>query len=197
MIGIINYGAGNLFSLQCTLQRIGLKYGMINQKLDIDQYDRIIIPGVGHAATAMSKMQDTGLITALKAIKDKPILGICLGMQLMTAYSQEGEVDLLDIFPLQTRHFNNEIDLKIPHMGWNIVQPKNRNTLFRDIEDNPYFYFVHSYFVEYHTEMTSSYTDYGVKFSSSIEKENYFGVQFHPEKSGSNGEQILRNFNRI
>lgn len=197
MIGIVNYGAGNLFSLQCALQRIGLKYGMIDQESDIDQYDRIVIPGVGHAATAMHKMQDTGLISALKSIKDKPILGICLGMQLMTAFSEEGDVDLLDIFPLSTRHFNNETDLKIPHMGWNVVHSKNRSTLFRDIKDNPYFYFVHSYFVEYHSAMTSSYTNYGVKFSSSIEKDNYFGVQFHPEKSGENGEQILRNFNRI
>ncbi|NGM62592.1 imidazole glycerol phosphate synthase subunit HisH [Sphingobacterium sp. SGG-5] len=196
MIGIVNYGAGNIFSLTAALDRIHVQYGMINRKEEFDRYDRIIIPGVGHAGAAMHKLRDTGLVETILAL-DKPVLGICVGMQLLTAFSEEGEADLLSIVPLKTLHFDKRIDNKVPHMGWNSIHVENSHPLFRDIADNAYFYFVHSYFIEFDTAYTLAQCTYGLTFSASLQKDNFFGVQFHPEKSGKYGEQLLLNFSSI
>lgn len=196
MIGIVNYGAGNIFSLTAALQRIGISYGMINEVADFDLYDRIIIPGVGHAGAAMEKLRQSGLAEHILSLT-KPVLGICVGMQLLTSFSEEGMVDLLDIIPLKTLHFSNRVALKVPHMGWNSVQFKNASPLFQDIEDNAYFYFVHSYFIEYQKDYSTAVCDYGLPFSAAIQKDNFYGVQFHPEKSGTVGEQVLLNFSRL
>src|ERR1700729_3896833 len=112
-LGIITYGAGNIFSLTAALERLGIVYGMINQEADFEQYDRYIIPGVGHAGAAMNKLEKTGFVSKIKALT-KPTLGICVGMQLMTAYSEEGDVDLLNIFPIKTLRFANSPDFKVP-----------------------------------------------------------------------------------
>ncbi len=196
MIGIVNYGAGNIFSLTAALERVGVPYGMINQKEDFGLYDRVIIPGVGHAGAAMQKLKETGLVDTILALQ-KPVLGICVGMQLITAFSEEGEAKMLSVVPLKTLHFNQRIDQKVPHMGWNSVQLDNNNPLFRDIADNAYFYFVHSYFIEYDPTYTIAKCTYGLTFSASLQKDNFFGVQFHPEKSGKYGEQLLLNFSKI
>ncbi|MFN0254037.1 imidazole glycerol phosphate synthase subunit HisH [Pedobacter ureilyticus] len=191
-IGIVNYGAGNIFSLTAALERQQIPYEMINTEADLEKHSHIIIPGVGHAGAAMQKLQHTGLVAAIKALK-KPVLGICVGMQLLTAHSEEGNADLLDIAPLQTKLFDKELGIKIPHMGWNNVSFAN-NPLFINVKPNAQFYFVHSYFIEYNPIFDIASVTYGNKFSAAIQKDNFYGVQFHPEKSGEAGEQLLKNF---
>ncbi len=197
MTGIIIYGAGNLFSLTASLDRLGIKYGMIEKVEDFELYDRYIIPGVGHAGAAMKKLEESGFVPIIKAIK-KPVLGICVGMQLLTQFSEEGDSDLTAITPLDTLQFNAEkLKLKVPHMGWNRVVPEFENPLFNGIKNNSYFYFVHSYFIEYQTGYTIASANYGIKFSAALKKDNFYGVQFHPEKSGESGELILKNFTNL
>jgi len=195
-IGIINYGAGNIFSLTAALERLGIAYDMINKEEDFEQFDRYIIPGVGHAGAAMNKLEQTGLVPAIKSLT-KPTLGICVGMQLLTSYSEEGSSNLLDIFPIKTLKFANNTEYKVPHTGWNTVYPEKENPLFENIPNGSHFYFVHSYFIEYNIVYTLSSTTYNNKFSASIWRDNFYGVQFHPEKSGAYGETLLTNFSKI
>src|ERR1700712_2178294 len=131
-IGIITYGAGNIFSLTAALERLGIAYGMITNEDDFELYDRYIIPGVGHAGAAMNKLSSTGFIPKIKAL-NKPTLGICVGMQLLTAYSEEGNSTLLDIIPVKTLKFANNPTYKVPHTGWNKVYPEKENPLFENI----------------------------------------------------------------
>lgn len=195
MIGIVNYGAGNIFSLKSALQRQNIPFGMVNEEKDLDTFSHIIIPGVGHAGAAMHKLQSSGLVDAIKNLK-KPVLGICVGMQLLTTHSEEGDANLMDIIPLQTRLFEKERGIKIPHMGWNNIDHKN-NLLFEGVENQAQFYFVHSYFIEYKPTFDIATVTYGNQFSAAIQKDNFFGVQFHPEKSGAAGERLLKNFSNI
>ncbi len=194
--GIINYGAGNIFSLTAALDRLGLEYGMVNEPADFDHYARFIIPGVGHAGSAMDKLNGSGLAAYIPDLK-VPVLGICVGMQLMTRFSEEGSSDLLGIFPLETLHFQGRINLKVPHMGWNRVVVDKSTPLFRDMDKDPYFYFVHSYYIPYDAALTAAYAEYGVRFSAAFGMDNFYGVQFHPEKSGLAGEQLLANFAKL
>lgn len=196
MIGIVNYGAGNIFSLTAALERLEIAYGMINQADDFNRYDRIIIPGVGHAGAAMEKLSDADLSESILRL-DKPVLGICVGMQLLSAYSEEGDADMLGIVPINTLHFQARVDQKVPHMGWNSVAFAPDCSLFRNIPTGAYFYFVHSYFLEYDPEYTIAACHYGLRFSAAIRRDNFWAVQFHPEKSGEVGEQLLRNFNEF
>ncbi len=193
MIGIVNYGAGNIFSLTAALDRLNLQYGMINSETEFNLYDKIIIPGVGHAGTAMQKLNDTGLVPKIKSLT-KPVLGICVGMQLLTNFSEEGNYKLLEIIPIKTIRFKETESKKVPHMGWNRISPKIENSLFKGIVDQAYFYFVHSYYIEFNPNFTIASCNYGIKFSASIQKDNFYGVQFHPEKSGEAGELLLKNF---
>jgi len=195
-IGIIRYGAGNIFSLTAALERLGIPYGMINKEEDFEQFDRYIIPGVGHAGAAMAKLEQTGLVPKIKSLT-KPTLGICVGMQLLTAHSEEGDSKLLDIFPINTLKFAPCTEYKVPHTGWNRVSPEKENALFENIPNGSHFYFVHSYFIEYNIEYTLSSTNYSNKFSASIWRDNFYGVQFHPEKSGIHGETLLTNFSKL
>lgn len=193
MIGIVYYGAGNIFSLTAALDRLGLDYGMIKTAEDFEQYDRYIIPGVGHAGSAMQKLNDTGLVPSILNLK-KPVLGICVGMQLLTKHSEEGNSELTGIIPLQTRLFSDELQVKVPHTGWNKVFRTVESPLFNEIPQGSHFYFVHSYFIEFNSTFTIALAEYGIKFSAVIQKDNFYGVQFHPEKSGLAGEQLLKNF---
>ena len=193
MIGIVNYGAGNIFSLAAALDRLNLKYGMINSEAEFDLYDKIIIPGVGHAGAAMQKLTDTGLVPKIKSLT-KPVLGICVGMQLITNFSEEGNSNLLGIVPVSTLRFKETESKKVPHMGWNQVSTQSENTLFTGIANDAYFYFVHSYFIEFNPNFTIAFCNYGIKFAAAIQKDNFYGVQFHPEKSGEAGEMLLKNF---
>jgi len=194
-IGIVNYGAGNIFSLTAALERQNIPYGMVNTEADLDKYSHIIIPGVGHAGAAMKKLEQTGLVEAIKALK-KPVLGICVGMQLITQHSEEGDANLLNIISLNTKLFDKDLGIKIPHMGWNNVDFKN-NSLFENVPVDTQFYFVHSYFIEYNPTFDIASVNYGNKFSAAIQKDNFYGVQFHPEKSGEAGERLLKNFSNL
>jgi glutamine amidotransferase len=196
MIGIIRYGAGNIFSLTAALERLGIKYGMVHSEADFEQFDRYIIPGVGHAGAAMNKLQQTGMVNKIKSL-NKPTLGICVGMQLLTSYSEEGSADLLNIFPIKTLKFADGAGYKVPHTGWNQVNHEKGNALFKNIPTASHFYFVHSYFIEFNEAYTLASTAYSLKFSASIWKDNFYGVQFHPEKSGRYGEQLLTNFSNL
>jgi glutamine amidotransferase len=193
MIGIVYYGAGNIFSLTAALDRLGLSYGMIKSAEDFEKYDRYIIPGVGHAGSAMQKLKDTGLVPSVIKLK-KPVLGICVGMQLLTRHSEEGDSLLTNIIPLETKLFSEKLKVKVPHTGWNKVFQNNATPLFSDIPLGSHFYFVHSYFIEFNSNFTIALAEYGIKFSAVIQKDNFYGVQFHPEKSGIAGEQLLKNF---
>lgn len=196
MIGIVYYGAGNIFSLTAALDRLGLSYGMIHNAADFEKYDRYIIPGVGHAGTAMQKLNDSGLIPFIIQQK-KPVLGICVGMQLLSNHSEEGNSNLTGIIPLETKLFSDTLQVKVPHTGWNKVFQNLNNPLFKDIPNGSHFYFVHSYFLEFNSNFTVAATEYGIKFSSAIQRDNFYGVQFHPEKSGIAGEQLIRNFAQL
>lgn len=191
-IGIVNYGAGNIFSLTAALDRQSIPYAMVNTEADLEAHSHIIIPGVGHAGAAMEKLNQTGLVAAIKALT-KPVLGICVGMQLLTAHSEEGDAELLTIAPIKTKLFDKTLGIKIPHMGWNNVNFGN-NPLFTNVKPLAQFYFVHSYFIEYNPTFDIASVTYGNKFSAAIQKDNFFGVQFHPEKSGEAGELLLKNF---
>jgi len=193
MIGIVYYGAGNIFSLSAALDRLELSYGMIKNAEDFEKYDRYIIPGVGHAGSAMQKLEDTGLVPSIIALK-KPVLGICVGMQLLTIHSEEGDSNLTGLIPLKTRLFSAKLNVKVPHTGWNKVFQTTANPLFNDIIPGTHFYFVHSYFIEFNSIFTVALAEYGINFSAVIQKDNFYGVQFHPEKSGAAGEQLLKNF---
>ena len=201
MIVIVDYGMGNLGSILNKLERLDVK-AIISSKIeDIEKAEKLIIPGVGYFATGMDNLRRYNLISVLnkKAIKEKtPILGICLGMQLFTKRSEEGNCDGLGWIDCETKRFNfesNNINLKIPHIGWNSVDVKRDSPLLNDIPADSTFYFVHSYHVCCnYTNIAVATTHYGYEFVSMIQKENIFGSQFHPEKSHKAGIKLLKNF---
>ncbi len=195
MIGIVNYGAGNIFSLTSALERLNIPFNMVNTEVELNQYSHIIIPGVGHAGAAMRKLEQTGLVAPIIALK-KPVLGICVGMQLLTEHSEEGDATLMGIIPVKTKLFNKAQGIKIPHMGWNDIDHKN-NSLFEGVRSGTQFYFVHSYFIEYNATFDIATANYGMPFSAAVQKDNFYGVQFHPEKSGAAGERLLKNFSNL
>lgn len=189
-IGIIDYGAGNIRSVINSLDRvktsINFSYFVSNKYDELSKSDKIIFPGVGHAKFAMENLVALNLDEFIKNYKKK-VLGICLGMQLFCKKTEEGDINCLGIFDETVKKFDQKKVLKVPHMGWNIVQ----NT--KNFSEN-YFYFVHSYFIPkcQYTVGITSYNDF--LFSSAIEKENFIGMQFHPEKSGLDGERIILDF---
>ena len=187
-VSIVDYGAGNVQSLDFALNRLGVNGILTAEKEIIMNSDKVIFPGVGEASTAMKKLQSTGLDKVIPNLK-QPFLGICLGMQLLCNTSEEGNTRGLNIFSCDVRKFTNK--LKVPQMGWNII--KNlKGPLYEKIE-NSYVYLVHSYYVPI-IKSTISVTDYGLEYSSAIQKDNFYGVQFHPEKSSKVGSNILKNF---
>ena len=192
MTAVIRYNAGNVLSVMNALSRIGSDAVLTDDPDTIISSDRVIFPGVGEASSAMSYLREKGLDKVIKSLT-QPFLGICLGMQLMCSSSEEGDVDCLGIFPERVSLFPRGRGFKIPHMGWNTLE-RTSGPLFRGIQDEEYAYFVHSYYVP-SSSSSSALTEYdGITFSSALSRDNFHGVQFHPEKSGRTGERILRNF---
>ena len=186
---IVNYGAGNIKSIQFAFQRLGYDAVLTSDANDILKADKVIFPGVGEASSAMKKLVESGLDALIPEL-EQPVLGICLGMQLMCKHTEEGDTDGLGIFHTNVKRFSNNV--KVPQMGWNTV--KNlKSGLFNKIDEGDYMYLVHSFYAENCNE-TIATSDYEIEYASALENDNFFGVQFHPEKSGKTGEQLLKNF---
>ena len=187
---VIKYNAGNIRSVLFALERIGVNAIVSDDHEEIRSADRVIFPGVGEASSAMKYLRGKGLDTLISSLT-QPVLGICLGMQLMCAHSEENDTTCLGIFDQQVRLFP-ENGFKIPQIGWNNITHL-KTSLFQDVDENAYMYFVHSYYVE-NCDNAIAITDYVTAFSSAVQKNNFYAVQFHPEKSGDAGQKILENF---
>lgn len=186
---IIDYGAGNVQSLRFALDRLGVESLLSSNADEIKKADKVIFPGVGEASTAMKKLRSTSLDQLIPQL-NQPVLGICLGMQLMCSYTEEGNTTGLGVFECEVKRFQNNV--KVPQMGWNTLT-RTQGPLFNQIKTNEYMYLVHSYYVPLIHE-TVAETNYGGAYSTALQKDNFFGVQFHPEKSSKAGSQLLSNF---
>ncbi|MFZ2323324.1 MAG: imidazole glycerol phosphate synthase subunit HisH [Ignavibacteriaceae bacterium] len=191
MIALVNYGAGNTASVSNILKELNANFVLTNDKQKIESADKIILPGVGEASSAMERLSGLNLIDVLKSVK-QPFLGICLGMQLLCESTEEGNAKCMNIIPVVVKKFVLE-NLKVPHMGWNGIKTDKDEKLLTGISDGEYFYFAHSFFVP-QNELATSVCEYGITFSSSVRYKNFYGVQFHPEKSAKQGTQIIKNF---
>jgi imidazole glycerol-phosphate synthase subunit HisH len=199
VIVIIDYGMGNIRSIMNKINRAGHEAIVSYEQEVIRSADKIILPGVGHFLNGMKRLGERNIIDILNEkvlIKKTPILGICLGMQLLTGFSEEGNTEGLGWLDAETIKFKlTDIKHKVPHMGWNSIEQKKESPLLKGIPDNRYYYFVHSYHVKCNViDDVLTTSQYGYEFVSSVQKENIFGTQFHPEKSHEYGEQIIRNF---
>ncbi|MFN8237405.1 MAG: imidazole glycerol phosphate synthase subunit HisH [Chitinophagales bacterium] len=188
---IIKYNAGNTKSVEHALHRIGIQPVISDDAEIIRSADKVIFPGVGHAESTMKHLRALQLDILIKQLK-QPVLGICLGQQLMCAHSEEGDVDCLDIFPVKVKKFQSEPLFKIPHMGWNTIQ-ELKSPLFSGLDEKSYVYFVHSYYCE-KSDLSIATCDYILPFAAALQKDNFYAVQFHPEKSAEAGGKILKNF---
>ncbi len=189
MIAIVKYNAGNVKSVYNAVTRLGFEAIITDDFETLQNADKVIFPGVGEASSAMTYLKVKGLDKVIKNLK-QPTLGICLGQQLMCAYSEEGNTDCLGIFPIQVKLFpSTEI---VPHMGWNTIYDL-KTPLFNDVQENSDIYYVHSFYCE-NSEYTIAKTDYILEYSAALHKDNFYATQFHPEKSAGIGEQILKNF---
>ncbi|MFV8372018.1 imidazole glycerol phosphate synthase subunit HisH [Flavobacterium sp. LB2P74] len=191
-IVIINYGAGNIQSIMFAIERLGFKAVLSNNPEEIKAADKVIFPGVGEASSAMKMLLESGLETLIPTLK-QPVLGICLGMQLMCNKSEEGNTKGLGIFEVDVIKFTPKV--KVPQMGWNQIY-NLKSPLFEGINENEYMYLVHSFYAPNCSEAIAT-TNYEVEYASALQKDNFYGTQFHPEKSGDIGEQILANFLKL
>jgi len=190
-VAIVKYNAGNTHSVYLALQRLGIEAITTDEAELLKSADKVIFPGVGEASTAMNYLKERNLDNVLKELK-QPVLGICLGMQLMCKHSEEGNTETFGIFNNVVRRFTSSTD-KIPHMGWNNIS-LNPSPLFNDVSNDEYFYFVHSYYAEASNETKAVCQYAGIEFSAALQKDNFYGVQFHPEKSSDQGAKLLKNF---
>ena len=188
-IVIINYGAGNIQSIMFAIERLGFKAVLSNNPEEIQAADKVIFPGVGEASSAMKKLKESGLDSLIPTLK-QPVLGICLGMQLMCKSSEEGNTKGLGIFDVDVIKFTSKV--KVPQMGWNQIYDL-KSDLFKGIPENEFMYLVHSFYAPNCAESIAT-TNYELEYASALQKDNFYGTQFHPEKSGAVGEKILENF---
>lgn len=188
-IVILNYGSGNIQSIKFAIKRLGYDAVLSDDPKEILSADKVIFPGVGEASSAMLKLKASGLDKIIPTLT-QPVLGICLGMQLMCAHTEEGDTDGLGIFDANVVKFTNEV--KVPQIGWNQIEDLS-SVLFKSVEEKAYIYLVHSYYAPI-TPYTVAKTTYGVEYSTALQKDNFYGTQFHPEKSSDIGEQIVSNF---
>ncbi len=203
MVLIINYGIGNLRSIQHKLHKLGIEAKVSSKLEDIGKADKLILPGVGHFKKGMENLKQFNLIDLLKRkvlIEKTPILGICLGFQLFSEWSEEGDVEGLRFIQAKTMRFktpdnNGSLTFRVPHVGWNSIKIEKQSRLLEGIDSNTRFYFTHSYHMaEVQEQMIAAKTWYGYDFASIIERDNIYGTQFHPEKSHKSGMNILKNF---
>lgn len=199
MIAIIDYGVGNLRSVEKALQYVGGEAKITSVASEILSADKVVLPGVGAFEEAMDKMKEAELLEVVKAViaEDRPFLGICLGMQMLFDYSEEGNecAKGLGVFSGSIKRFPKDMGLKIPHMGWNTIKHDEGNRLFKGIPNNEFFYFVHSYYLESNDrELVAARAEYGIEFDAAVSKGKLFATQFHPEKSGKAGLMLLKNF---
>ncbi|QYO65326.1 imidazole glycerol phosphate synthase subunit HisH [Leptolyngbya sp. 7M] len=192
-VAIVKYNAGNVASVANALKRLGIEPQITDDANTIKTADKVIFPGVGEASSAMNHLQKRGLDSVIKNLK-QPLLAICLGMQLMAKFSDENDTKCLGILPYRVRRFFGK-ELKVPHIGWNTIEGLGSD-LFKNIPEGARVYFVHSYFLD-NGDHTVAQTPYGSQFSAAVNKDNFYGVQFHPEKSGTVGARILENFLNI
>ncbi len=202
MITIIDYGVGNLGSVYNMFKRIGVKSKITSDRAEIENATKLLLPGVGSFDYAMNKLNSSGIRKTLdaKVLEDKvPVLGICLGMQLLTHGSEEGTEKGLGWIEADTIKFiPTDNTVKVPHMGWNVVQPSTASELTRKLPLDSRFYFVHSYYVKVKSQANSILkTKYALEFDSAIQHDNIFGVQFHPEKSHKYGMKLFENFSKL
>lgn len=190
-VAIIDYGAGNVQSVRFAFERLGVKTVVTSDSSEIQSATHVIFPGVGHAKAAKSHLIETGLIDFIKTL-NQPVLGICLGMQLLCKQTEEGPTEGLQSFDTNVAKFN--VNLKVPAVGWAPVKPNN-HPLFERLH-NEQFYFVHSYYAQV-SEQTIALADYEISYSAALANNNFIGVQFHPERSGEAGEQLLNNFLKL
>lgn len=194
MIAIVDYKMGNLRSVENALRRLGADFVVTADADVIRRADKVLLPGVGNAAEAMDNLRAADLVDVIRSLR-QPVLGICVGMQVMCRHSEEGDVDCLGIFDARVKRFVPAPEVKVPHMGWNRIG--NLETkLFKDLDGGSYVYFVHSYYPELCPDTIATAT-HGVMFSAALKYENFYGTQFHPEKSGDVGERIISNFLKL
>ena len=188
-VTIIDYGAGNIQSIQFAFQRLGVNAKLSNSVQEIQNADKVIFPGVGEASQAMEMLKKSKLDLLIPTLK-QDVLGICLGMQLLCKHSEEGNTKGLGVFDVDVKRFSNAV--KVPHMGWNTIQNLQSN-LLKEIPENSFMYSVHSYYASIGTQTIAS-SKYELEFSAALQSDNFYGVQFHPEKSSKDGAQLLQNF---
>ncbi len=201
-VSIVKYNAGNIFSVINAVKRLGIEPILTDDKEELQTSDRVIFPGQGEASHAMDYLRARGLDEVIRSLR-QPVLGICIGQQLLCRHSEEGDTDCIGVFPMDVKRFvPTRHEDKIPQMGWNELMINengkldgtNVSPLFRGLSDGDFVYFVHSYYVPLHEEYTIAQTHFTLDYSAAIQKDNFFATQFHPEKSGRVGERILRNF---
>ena len=190
-LAIIKYNAGNIQSVLNALERLGYNAIVTDERDKIMGADKVIFPGVGEASSAMKSLQDNGLDSIIKELK-QPVLGICVGMQLLCQHSEENDIDCLGIVPIKVRKFQAKEGLKVPQVGWNNIYDL-KSALFKDVNSNSFIYNVHSYYAE-DSAYTIASCDYGITYAAAVQKDNFYGVQFHTEKSARTGDKIIQNF---
>jgi imidazole glycerol-phosphate synthase subunit HisH len=191
-LAIIKYNAGNIQSVITALERLGVQGEVTDDAEKIRSADKVIFPGVGEASSAMKSLVQNNLDQLIKTLK-QPVLGICVGMQLLCEHSEENDTDCLGIVPVKVRKFKSgEENIKVPQVGWNTIY-NLKSGLFENVNDNSYIYNVHSYFAD-DSDYTIANCKYGIEYAAAVQKDNFYGVQFHTEKSAETGDQILKNF---
>lgn len=188
---IIKYNAGNIQSVLYALERIGASAEVTDDIEKIRGADKVIFPGVGEASSAMNSLRENRLDELIRDLK-QPVLGICVGMQLLCKHSEENDTDCLGVIPVQVKRFPTNAEIKVPQIGWNNIY-QLKTALFKDIDENSFIYNVHSYYAE-DSDYTIASCSYGVEYAAAVQKNNFYGLQFHTEKSADVGERILQNF---
>lgn len=191
-VAILKYNAGNVFSVDCALRRLGVEPIVTDNVEQLRRADKVVFPGVGEASSAMAYLRSRHLDELIRSLT-QPVIGICIGQQLLCRNSEEGNTECIGVFDTSVKRFSEAPWFKVPEMGWNTIKPLVDNPLLKGIDENSYVYYVHSYYVPV-CDDTIAVTDYSLPFSAAMNKDNFYATQFHPEKSGGVGELILKNF---